>query len=195
VIFPKHPSKTIEAVFKEIRLQFSDFALGDHEYYGFGPYQSSSNPNDADRRRNKARWESNEPGSALMSFNLDTASPNAFFRNATFWFYEVHGDVQVTCASPTDFVFSTVETDENGKHPVAGNRGFGMKDNQDGTWMFYSKAADRKSDFKFNFKWVDVFAKGHAFWLQFYPRLQTYLSSQRMSGSKFIPDNHGPVPY
>src|SRR5262245_12160105 len=33
------------------------------------------------------------------------------------------------------------------KHPVSGNRGFGIKDNGDDTWTFYSKAVDRETPF------------------------------------------------
>jgi hypothetical protein len=138
----------------------------------------------------------------LMSFELDTQYPNpqtwvALGKNVL-QFVHPRGDVQVTCHSDTDFIFSTVETEKGWTHPVAGNRGFGIQDMNDGTWMFYSKAVDRASDSVFNkkvFGGKGVFCYGHLFWLQFYSNMKDYLAKNKIQFRKFSSENHGTVFY
>jgi hypothetical protein len=175
-------------MFLELRLHFKEFAEAKTGYYSFGPYKTS----DAEKANEKL-WASKNPKGALMSFNLDTRFANAFFRNGTYLIYEKFGDVQVTCATETDIVFSTVETKKGGTHPVNGNRGFGLKDSGDGTMTFYSKAADRESDFKMNWS-ADVFAKGQEFWEVFYDAMVEYLNGQNLKAKKHL-DNHQVVKY
>jgi hypothetical protein len=53
------------------------------------------------------------------------------------------GDVVASCGSDTDWIFSTVETQKSGRHPVCGNRAFGVEDNGDGSVTIWTKGADR----------------------------------------------------
>lgn len=83
---------------------------------------------------NDVIWKKDDPTGALMSFTLagiDGIMPLE------------RGSVVVSCFSTTSFVFSTVHTDKDGLHPVAGNRAFGVHDHGDGTFTIYVKAADR----------------------------------------------------
>jgi hypothetical protein len=69
---------------------------------------------------------------------------------------------------------------KGGKHPVSGNRGFGIKDNSDDTWTFYSKAVDRETPFWKNTfarkAGKDVFCLVHGFWRLFYGGMKDYLN-------------------
>jgi hypothetical protein len=202
VTFRKHQSQSMEAVFKDLRLNFKRFAQGSDKRNDFIPYESSVTANDSDRVRNEQLWSSNDPKSALMSFVLfqtppmnpaamapvtGLGQPIASFgiNGPQVQVVLEQGDVQATCASPTDFIFSVVETDANGMHPVAGNRGFGIKDNGNGTWTFYSKAADRDSGyFMNNFAPANVFALGEAFWDFFFHNMMDYVDSKGMNADR-----------
>jgi hypothetical protein len=191
-----------------IRLHFPDFAAGTANEFAFGPYRSSLEPTDRLLAKYTKIWESDDPSGALMTFNLDTIFPSAVLGaigyrappGRVLFAREKAGDVQVICASETDFVFATVETDNGGVHPVAGNRAFGLKDLGNGSFRFYSKAADRESDEKTNLVTdlitAGVLCQGHKFWISFYSAMKTYLNEKGMPAkSDAHLDNHGPVPY
>lgn len=86
------------------------------------------------------------------------------------------GAVVVSCFDPTNFVFSTVQVGsmltpwDPGLHPVSGNRGFGVRDNGDGSLTFFVKATDRVVDdgmFSLlgeSFR-EKIFAQGHSVWV------------------------------
>jgi hypothetical protein len=199
--FVPRAGQTPKSAFKEIRLHFSDFAAGTANEYAFGPYRSTLDSNDEVLQANKNKWELDDPTGALMTFNLDTPFPESFL-----YFYKAQpgrvtimekaGDVRVICASETDFVFATVETEVGRTHPVAGNRAFGLKDMGNGTFRFYSKAADRESDSAPNHITPGIFCKGHKFWISFYAAMRTYLNRSGMPAKEDANlENHGPVPY
>jgi hypothetical protein len=133
--------------------------------------------------------------SLLMSFKLDTTQPKTILATVVaryVKFVEPWGDVQATCASDTDFIFSTVESVRGWTHPVAGNRGFGIRVAGGGNWMFYSKAVDRESKSVFNkAPGKGVFCYGRLFWLDFYKNIKDYLNQQGMTVQKVAYDNHG----
>jgi hypothetical protein len=200
VTFKAPSGKTLEGVFKEIRLQFANFARGDDGDFDFLPYGKFWEWKEYSEV-NRKKWESDDPKGALMSFKLDTQFPHAELFSlaqvgrlgekalSTPW-----GDVQATCTSPTDFIFSTVRSVRGLSHPVAGNRGFGLKDAGSGNWMFYSKAVDRESDAYYNkMPGKGVFCYGHLFWLDFYANMKTYLNAHGMPVQKVASDNHGTV--
>jgi hypothetical protein len=201
--FTPAPSADLAATLLDLRLHFGKFAEGSDKYFGFSAYRSNSKDSDHLGASNAALWALDEPVGALMSFNLDTLFPFPYVHGAALVFGEAHGDVQVTCSSPTNFIFSTVESKSGGVHPVAGNRGFGLKDNGGGTWMFYSKATDRESDSKLNIvprtltmaHQDNIFCRGHAFWLRFYSSMQEYLGSNGATNIHFFSGNRGTVAY
>jgi hypothetical protein len=200
----KHPTKSLSVVFREIRQHFGSFAYngasgveGASENF-FRPYQYSDS---SLRMRNKALWESETPKGAVMSFILASYAP-ALARTSTLRGIRPvleQGDVVVTCANATDFIFSTVRTVNGGYHPVSGHRGFGIRDNGDGTWTFYSKGADRETDYlpnnglkrgarnppiegsMFNPNQDAVFQAGHLFWLEFFANVIDYLNPAGMT--------------
>jgi len=199
VTFKAPSSKTLKEVFKDIRLQFDSFARGQDGEFDFLPYGKFFELS-AYALANKKKWESDDPVGALMSFKLDTQFPHAKWytlaggaRLVQKMFYP-WGDVQATCASPTDFIFSTVKSVRGWSHPVAGNRGFGLRDAGSGNWMFYSKAVDRESTSVFNkMPGKGVFCYGHLFWLEFYANMRDYLNKNGMAVQKVAYENHGTV--
>jgi hypothetical protein len=200
--FTRPRTGTPEALFKELRLNYNAFAEGSAKDFGFEPYAGSNDSSDPIRKKNAALWQQDVPLKAVMSFKLDTPLPATKFSANRLVRAIIHkrGDLQVTCATRTDFVFSTQESQQGGSHPVSGNRGFGLVDNGDGTWMFYSKAVDRRTGMIENsigekvFR-QDVFCLGHKFWLLFYSDMRGYLETKGIKVQEIWTNNHGPVPF
>lgn len=195
---PKNVS--LETFFKVVRLRFALFAEGERGSYGFDAYGSKYERNDPLYMKNSKVWEQDIPEGALMSFDLGTPLPSWYKKtDLTYRLAQADGDLQVTCATKTDFVFSTVESKRGGAHPVSGKRGFGLKDNGDGTWMFYSKAVDAVTVSKKNWMGqklgMDILCLGHEFWRQFYGQMSKYLESRGLRVQEYFNGNHGPVPY
>lgn len=138
-----------------------------------------------------------------MTFVLDSFPP-AFILSATgFQPVVEQGDVLVTCSSSRDFIFSTVKTKEDGWHPVNGNRGFGIKDNGNGTWTFYTMGVDRTSS-SFSVSMAEsflapiiphipseikpeerMFYLGDKFWIKFFGAIEDDLNHQGMTVQSF----------
>jgi len=195
VIFKKPSTKTLEETFKDVRFHFGDFARGSTGDYDFQPYGTTLDLSDY-AKENKKKWETNDPTGVLMTFKLDTQYPNpkTFIQKSVKLIMVVNpwGSVQMTCATGTDFIFSTVDIQDGWTHPVAGNRGFGLLDAGNGNWMFYSKAVDRQSDSPFNrLGSKSVFCYGHLFWLNFYSNMQDYLNKSGMPVQRFVSSNRG----
>jgi hypothetical protein len=195
ITFRRPASGGLGDFFLSLRRRFPLFTHGDDSPYGgsigyyLKPYGKSMDGSDQSSQHNSALWDSAEPKGAVMAFHLSSANYRpalilvATTQGKTISFGEKRGDVAATCSTPTDFIFTTLETLRGSKHPVSGNRGFGLKDNSDGTWTFYTKGADRESDSSLNppLKAIDgpdtIFLHGHAFWLQFFGNLRAYLDA------------------
>lgn len=126
---------------------------------------------------NGTRWSSNNPLGAVMSFTL-AAIPNVMPLE--------RGSVVVSCVSPTDFVFSTVRTDRDGWHPVAGNRAFGVRDNGNGSLTIWTKAADRVVTGGVFGSLPEVlreqlFEQGHAVWVGLLKNLELHFATRNPS--------------
>ncbi len=222
ITFRKPAAKTVGDVFLDIRKHFSSFAHREASAYEgesgqyFLPYRGSSSDDDPLHVRNKALWESKDPKGAVMSFVLAYHTPALAFA-ATLKGMKIvleQGDVVATCTSPSDsptqFIFSTVFTAMDEYHPVNGNRGFGLRDNNDGTLTFYSMGADRETKVGTAYGHgaaidrpyfgneqlkagamspaIDagpdaVFQAGDKFWRDFFFNLGEYLDHQGMTGN------------
>ncbi|MBI3269154.1 MAG: hypothetical protein HYZ53_09030 [Planctomycetes bacterium] len=62
-----------------------------------------------------------------------------------------NGSVVLRESAPDHFVFTTIETNELGTHPLNGNREFGFRRNPDGSTTFYTRAADTVQNGTANF--------------------------------------------
>jgi len=110
---------------------------------------------------NAQRWASADPRGAVLSFTL-AELPGVMPLE--------RGSVVVSCTSPTNFVLSTVRTNRDGWHPVAGNRAFGVRDNGS-TLTIWTKAADRIVSGGFFARLPEsgreaIFRQGHEVWLR-----------------------------
>lgn len=184
VTFKSPSGKSLGDAFKAIRLHFPEFARGSTGEYDFKAYGTTLDLSGY-AKENQKKWESTTLVGALMTFKLDTAypRPTSFGQvlKRRIMFIDPWGSVQATCGSDTDFIFSTVDIENGWIHPVAGNRGFGIRDAGNGNWMFYSKAVDRESDNPLNYLGAKtVFCYGHLFWLNFYSNMKDYLNRNGM---------------
>jgi len=202
--FRRHPSKTIQEVFLSMRKKFPIYAKGGRVDSGqyFLPYRKSAGPDEIQKTNEKV-WLSSNPNGALMSFVLATLQPVLTLHATLGTLKPVleQGDVLVTCASDLDFIFTTVRTIKDDWHPVSGNRGFGLRDNGNGTWTFFTKATDRAAPyigvtldkavvrafnlanpFSKNAPDADdhIFQLGHEFWLRFFETMIDDLGKQNM---------------
>ena len=209
ITFRKDPTRSLPEVFRDLRTHFSSFAHAEATAYTdasgnyFLPYRSTSAADDRLSIQNKKLWESANPKGAVMSFVLRYHTP-ALALAATLRGLKIvleQGDVLVTCANPTDFIFSTVYTEKDTYHPVNGNRGFGIKENTDGkTWTFYSKGADRETKMDSGLPYFGnvalhngamspeiekgpdaVFQAGDKFWREFFSNMAEFLNREGLT--------------
>jgi hypothetical protein len=116
---------------------------------------------------NAEKWKSDAPEGALMSFTLAAVGIIPLEK----------GSVVLSCFSSTDFIFSTVYTENDELHPVAGNRAFGVRKGASGGLTIFVKAADRivNSD---RFGLLPkagrelIFEQGHDVWMGMLSRLK-----------------------
>lgn len=166
ITFEKHSTLSISQFFQELRKDFGGLIFKESDAGEFNPYPFKD---DKMASENKKKWESTQPKGALMNFVLESSHSFGISWDRSSGRLQINleeGDVLVTCSSATDFIFSVVKTEAHGWHPVSGNRGFGVKDNGDGTWTFYTMAADRISrHFIASIVKETVFEQGHKVWL------------------------------
>ena len=222
VTFKKNSGADLAATFLQIRKAFPLFAhtsastYGDESSQYFGPYFETE-VGDSYGLANQQLWNSGVPRGAVMGFVLDNHVPALAFA-ATLKGVKIvleKGDVLVTCAGPSQIIVSTVQTKADGYHPVSGNRGFGLRDNGDGTWTFYTMGADRQAgvhtdsspsvpyfgNIALSLGFPDrgippgsdaVFYAGDKFWRGFFANLEDYLDQHSMTvkASSFITNSH-----
>ena len=199
--FEAPPNVTVEAFFAQMRKDFNVFAAWDGGYNVFGAYgpnvRNISQP-DPDREENEKKWAQADHTGALMTFLLAgmgfSTHPTSNL-GSQFLVVKQYGDVQSTCSSSTDFIFTTVKTDTD-THPVSGRRGFGLKeDSGKRTWTFYSKAVDRRSNTAMNIAHEfgapapDVYVEGRKFWSGFYAKMVEYLKEKKIKVPAGVSEN------
>ncbi len=122
---------------------------------------------------NAKKWESTAPLGALMSFKLAAVGDIPIEK----------GSVVLSCFSSTDFIFSTVYTENDELHPVAGNRAFGVRAAASGGLIIFVKAADRVVD-SGRFALLPeagrelIFKQGHNVWIGMLSRLKEKLGGR-----------------
>lgn len=130
---------TSEELFDDIRKNFPNYANGQTTVEIAGPdYDVSWTWNFFGNDINL--WESENPVTTILNIDVTTA-----------YFWNIIDDATVINSSYDSgccWVFSTIKTPQftepyDGSHPVSGNRQFGLINNGDGTYEFYTKAADR----------------------------------------------------
>lgn len=100
-------------------------------YSTFQTYESTF---DGDwNRQNAIRWTSTDPTGAVI--HIDLAGPD-------------NASVVVGHADPSKWVFCTAFTLGDFHHPVSGNREFGIRQNDDGSYTAYTRGADRTTTYQ-----------------------------------------------
>ena len=121
--FPINPSTnqryTPAEFFDYVRKNFDAFTDG------FGPYNSTE----------ESIWNSDYYLGAIMRFDI---SP----------FPGITQDGTVICSdqSHNQWIFTTIESPKDWDHPVSGHREFGLKQEDNGTYTFYTRGVDRVAE-------------------------------------------------
>ena len=92
-------------------------------------------------RKNLEKWNSSTPVGSVVSIRMDDPKGEWGFRTGV-----GKGSVLVSDVATDHWVFSTIHSAEDGTHPVCGNRQFGFIALGDGSFVFYTRGADRVSD-------------------------------------------------
>ena len=134
--------------FEQIRRNFNLYI--DPAFAELEPY-----PAGQDASAEWAKWRSNDPLGTVLIFNIiNPFGPIPRFADRA---SVVMSDYQ----SGSRWRFSTVWTPVALGHPVSGNREFGLVNNQDGTYTFYTRGVDRTT------AWYDeVLADGSSVFLE-----------------------------
>lgn len=77
------------------------------------------------------KWFSSKPLGSIVHIDLGG------------WLNPDDGSVIVSNFSPDSWTFSTIQTPHDMQHPVSGNRQFGFTPQPDGSYIFYTRGADR----------------------------------------------------
>jgi RHS repeat-associated protein len=120
------PGMTQHQLYEHIRQNFNNFM--DYQVATFGTQDPSS----------KKLWNSSNPTGAVMTFYnpLDNAGVVTSKAGKDYW------------------VFTPVWTTDDHRHPLAGHREFGLTDNGNNTFTFYTRGVDRlwtPADAMYNF--------------------------------------------
>ncbi|WP_193169950.1 hypothetical protein [Nisaea nitritireducens] len=135
---------------------------------------------------NQAIWTSDAPVGALVTFVLSSIPGVMDIEK---------GDVVVSCYDATTFIFSPVTTNKSGYHPVAGNRGFGIVRNKDGSLTFFTKAADRivnRGLFSLLPEALrnQIFLQGHDVWVRMLANIETIYASRNPRDKIIVSSRH-----
>lgn len=121
-------------------------------------------------------WNSSNYLGAIMRFNIYV---NAIVTQ--------NGSVICSYQDSSKWIFTTIESPKDWNHPVSGNREFGISQNQDGTYTFYTRGTDRVAERLDNFIGnlpisQSAFEGADALWTQFQENLQEFVNSPQNGG-------------
>ncbi|MEO8171922.1 MAG: hypothetical protein ABI581_02520, partial [Sediminibacterium sp.] len=119
-----------------------------------------------------ALWNSNNPNSAIVELIIPGD------KGSVITSYET--------SKPNKWTFTTIHDPKNGDHPVSGNREFGVTTNPDGSYTFYTKAADRVTSLLgsvINSGTTLQFLMAEGLWRSFQIGIKTWIDSNSGSSS------------
>lgn len=140
---PNGVAMTAEMLLDYIRRDINRFLSS--KFAEFAPYDSSS----------ETLWASPNPVGAVLHIDMNMGSS-----------YANPDDGSVVCseAASDHWIFSTIWTLGDQDHPVSGNRQFGFVSVADGSFVFYTRGADRTTGFIDEILQKAVFEKAHELW-------------------------------
>jgi len=165
--------KTMKDVFDHIRSNFADFKKGAATTEKFGPSKESE----------KTLWASDAPLTAIMRF---VVNPDLIFN--------IKEGMAVMATNYTikdksmSWVFTPVYSSQNGDrgHPLAGHRQFGITDNGDGTYTFFTRGIDTPWGWIDNRSSKDIFAGADQLWTAVMNNVNNYVNK---NGGKATTDS------
>jgi outer membrane protein OmpA-like peptidoglycan-associated protein/cell wall-associated NlpC family hydrolase len=99
------------------------------------------------------------------------------------------GSVVVSEASAKHWIFATAWTSEDNDHPVSGNREFGYKPQDDGSFIFYTRGADRPTGILDMLMYDAVFNTAHTLWLSLQDRIAEFVNNNGGAASDENPSS------
>jgi hypothetical protein len=118
-------------------------------------------------------WTSDSPFGAVVHIHIPAFGP--MFDD---------GSVVVSAHDTQRWVFSTLWTPRDHGHPVSGNREFGFFQNQDGSYTFYTRGADRTTGALDYAASPMVFAGADALWQSLQDGIVAYVTSNGGEAAK-----------
>ena len=100
-------------------------------------------------------------------------------------------DGSVICSNQESrsWTFTTIESPEDWNHPVSGNRQFGLEQNPDGSYIFYTRGVDRVAERFDHFVgntsfFPSAFEGGDEFWEDFQDNIQSFINDNAGQAQK-----------
>jgi hypothetical protein len=161
--------------FTEVRTNLNNFINTD--YAEFSPYSAYGYPFDE-----AYIWNSSNPMGAILS--IDIAAPAD------------DGSVVVSAHNFNSWAFTTLRDPLNFTHPVSGNREFGFKQNDDGSYTIFTRGVDRITNRIDNFVATNFlqnpFQDPDALWESFQSSIEDYVNNNNGSASIETPNAFRP---
>ncbi|MEM7713375.1 MAG: hypothetical protein AAF349_07315 [Cyanobacteria bacterium P01_A01_bin.68] len=112
------------------------------------------------------QWKSQNPLSSVIHIDIFLKSLNVD-----------DGSVIVSASNNRSWIFSTIWTNSDFRHPVSGNRKFGFI-RKNNSYIFYTKGADRTTTLLDSIASTQVFGGGEALWTSFQQSLVKFVNQQ-----------------
>jgi hypothetical protein len=145
--------------FNYFRKHINDFI--DTEAAKFTPYNDSE----------KKKWGSDDFENTVVHIDM------ALGKWSTSWNIE-DGSVIVTKQEDLKWVFTTIYIFNDGRHPVSGNREFGLLKNNNGSYTFYTAGVDRTTgldDSEINHWMNSIFSGADKLWNSLQSEMEKYI--------------------
>lgn len=164
---------TPEELLETIRTTFNQHIKT--RYSWFEAYEADSNP--VWNAANEQRWLAADHLAAIISIDLlgpDNASVISSLDGSDRW------------------RFSTIYSEEDGGHPVTGNREWGIDANDDGSFTFYTRAADRPTGDFDDFLSIGGFTIAHWLWQSLQDGVAAFVNANGGSATTRYPMSNQP---
>ena len=154
---PKIGGRTVSAeeLLSHIRLNINRFV--DTNVSEFTPYDSGE----------ASVWGSSAPLGSVVHIDMKSAHG---------WLNLDDGSVVASEFAPDHWIFSTIWTVQDGAHPVSGNRQFGFTPADGGSYIFYTRGADRATGVLDMAARSIIFAAAHNLWLSLQQGIASFVN-------------------
>jgi RHS repeat-associated protein len=156
---------TMNDVFNYLRENFTEFKKGATQTEKFDPAG----------RKEQALFTSNNPLSSVMKFTVDPGFPLGLVKERM---SVITSKFQMN-ENSMSWVFSPIYNDQSGAgHPLAGNRQFGIVNNGNNTYTFFTRGTDKAYGYIDGFKQKDIFEGANSLWTNVISNFSNYINQQ-----------------